>query len=507
MMKKIITLVLALAMAVSLFTGCGKKNNAETGESDPNKLSVVTTIFPEYDWVREILGGKAESTDLTMLLDNGVDLHSYQPTADDIVKISDCDLFIYVGGESDEWVKNVLKNAANRKMKVINLLEMLGDSVKTEETVEGMQEDGHDHGHSHDEQLTENDIEDRTLSDFAGAWKSLHPFLLNGDLDKFCEHRAEEDEDSSTTKVTYWEKYKASWQCDAEKISINGDTITFTYADGKTVSAEYTYAGYQPKRNDEGKIRSVRYQFETTSADAPKYVQFNDHGHEPGEAEHFHIYFGNDGFDALMSGKTNPFFVKDALSAEDILDELMGHDHGEEKDEHVWLSLKNAKTLVGAIADALQELDPDNKDTYAANASAYIEKLSALDGAYQSAVDGAARKTVLFGDRFPFRYLVDDYGLRYYAAFAGCSAETEASFETVSFLAKKVDELGLPCVLTIEGKNHKLAETIVQSTAGKNQKVLTMDSMQSMTSKDAANGATYLSVMEQNLSVLKEALG
>ena len=506
-MKKIITLVLALAMAVSLFTGCGKKNNAETGESDPNKLSVVTTIFPEYDWIREILGGKAESTDLTMLLDNGVDLHSYQPTADDIVKISDCDLFIYVGGESDEWVKNVLKNAVNKKMKVINLLEMLGESVKTEETVEGMQEDGHDHGHSHDEQLTENDIEDRTLSDFAGAWKSLHPFLLNGDLDKFCEHRAEEDEDSSTTKDTYWEKYKASWQCDAEKISINGDTITFTYADGKTVSAEYTYAGYQPRRNDEGKIRSVRYQFETTSADAPQYVQFNDHGHEPGEAEHFHIYFGNDGFDALMSGKTNPFFVKDALSVEDILDELMGHDHGEEKDEHVWLSLKNAKTLVAAIANALQELDPDNKDTYAANASAYIEKLSALDGAYQSAVNGAARKTVLFGDRFPFRYLVDDYGLSYYAAFAGCSTESEASFETVSFLAKKVDELKLPCVLTIEGKNHKLAETIVQSTAGKNQKVLTMDSMQSMTSKDAANGATYLSVMEQNLSVLKEALG
>ena len=507
MMKKIITLVLALAMAVSLFTGCGKKNNAETGESDPNKLSVVTTIFPEYDWVREILGGKAESTDLTMLLDNGVDLHSYQPTADDIVKISDCDLFIYVGGESDEWVKNVLKNAANRKMKVINLLEMLGDSVKTEETVEGMQEDGHDHGHSHDEQLTEDDIKDRTLSDFAGAWKSLHPYLLNGDLDKFCQHRAEEDEDSSTTKDTYLEKYKTSWQCDAEKISINGNTITFTYADGKTVSAEYTYAGYQPKLDDEGKIRSVRYQFETTSADAPKYVQFNDHGHEPGEAEHFHIYFGNDGFDALMSGKTNPFFVKDALSVEDILDELMGHDHGEEKDEHVWLSLKNAQALCVTLADALCAIDPDNKNTYIANAAAYRDKLAALDADYKAAVDGATHKTVLFGDRFPFRYLVDDYGLRYYAAFAGCSAETEASFETVSFLAKKVDELGLPCVLTIEGKNHKLAETIVQSTAGKNQKVLTMDSMQSMTSKDAANGATYLSVMEQNLSVLKEALG
>mgnify|MGYP000467675760 CR=1 FL=1 len=374
-MKKITALLLALMMLAGVLAGCGKPK--DTGKA--GKLKVVTTIFPEYDWVRAILGDKADNAEITMLLDNGVDLHSYQPTADDIVKISDCDLFVYVGGESDGWVENALKNAANRKMKVINLLEVLGDSVKTEETVEGMQEDGHDHGHSHDEQLTEDDIRDRTLSDFAGAWKSLHPYLLNGDLDKFCQHRAEEDEDSSTTKDTYLEKYKASWQCDAEKISIEGNNITFTYADGKTVSAEYTYAGYQPKRNDEGKIRSVRYQFETTSADAPKYVQFNDHGHEPGEAEHFHIYFGNDGFDALMSAKTNPFFVKDALSVEDILDELMGHDHGEEKDEHVWLSLKNAKTLVGAIADALQELDPDNKDTYAANAAAYIEKLSALE--------------------------------------------------------------------------------------------------------------------------------
>ena len=126
---------------------------------------------------------------------------------------------------------------------------------------------------------------------------------------------------------------------------------------------------------------------------------------------------------------------------------------------------------------------------------------------YKAAVEGATHKTVLFGDRFPFRYLVDDYGLRYYAAFAGCSAETEASFETVSFLAKKVDELGLPCVLTIEGAQHRIAETIVQNTAGKKQKVLTMDSMQSTTSKDVASGATYLSVMEKNLSVLKEALG
>ena len=124
MMKKIFTLFLALTMAVGLLAGCGKKNAAETGESDSNKVSVVTTIFPEYDWVKEILGDKADNAEVTMLLSSGVDLHSYQPTADDIVKISDCDLFVYVGGESDGWVESVLKNAADKKRKVINLLEV-----------------------------------------------------------------------------------------------------------------------------------------------------------------------------------------------------------------------------------------------------------------------------------------------------------------------------------------------------------------------------------------------
>ena len=327
-MKKITVLLLALFMLVGALAGCGKQN--DTNQTD--KLSIVTTIFPGYDWVREILGEKADNAEITMLLDNGVDLHSYQPTADDIVKISDCDLFIYVGGESDGWVEDALRNAANRNMKVINLLEVLGDSVKTEEIVEGMQEEEHEHE-------------------------------------------------------------------DAEE-----------------------------------------------------------------------------------------------------------HEHEEEADEHVWLSLKNAKMLVRVISKALQELDPDNKDIYAANADAYVKKLSALDAEYQAAVDAASNKTILFGDRFPFRYLVDDYGLRYYAAFVGCSAETEAGFETISFLAKRVDEWKLPCVLTIEGAQHKIAETVVRNTTAKNQRVLTMDSMQSTTSKDVKNGTTYLSVMEKNLSVLKEAL-
>ena len=306
-------------------------------QSVPEKhLNIVTTIFPEYDWVREILGDNAENADLTMLLDNGVDLHSYQPTAQDILKISTCDLFIYVGGESDGWVSDALQEAANKDMKVIDLLDVLDDAVKEEEIVEGM-EAGEEHGDGEDE-----------------------------------EHEEEEE--------------------------------------------------------------------------------------------------------------------------------------GPEYDEHVWLSLRNAKVLCEAITNALTEIDPDHAADYRSNLTSYSEKLDALDAAYQSAVDSASRKTLLFGDRFPFRYLVDDYGLSYYAAFAGCSAETEASFRTITFLADKVDEFNLTSVLTIESSDQKMAQTIIQNTKEKNQNILTLNSMQSVTSNDVAAGTGYLSIMESNLDVLKEAL-
>ena len=331
-MKKIIIAVLCMLLTAGALAGCGEKNKSEKNAY----LSIVATIFPGYDWVREIMGDEAENADITMLMDNGTDLHSYQPTADDISKISKCDLFIYAGGESDEWVKDALKQAENKDMKVINMIEMLGDSVKTEEVVEGMESE---HDHDHDE-------------------------------------------------------------------------------DG-------------------------------------------DHNDSDQEVEY---------------------------------------------DEHTWLSLKNAEMICEAIENDLSSLDPENKDIYKKNSEEYISKLSELDSKYQKTVDDAARKTVLFGDRFPFRYLTDDYGLDYYAAFVGCSAETEASFKTVKFLAEKVDELDLPCVMTIEGSDHKIAETIIRNTADKDQKVLTMDSMQAVTASDLKDGKTYLSVMEKNLEALKEAL-
>ena len=182
------------------------------------------------------------------------------------------------------------------------------------------------------------------------------------------------------------------------------------------------------------------------------------------------------------------------------------HEHEEEYDEHVWLSLRNAEKLTGALADALAKADPANAEVYAANAQAYAAKLQELDGRYAETVANAAFKTLLFGDRFPFRYLTDDYSLTYFAAFTGCSAESEASFGTIAFLAGKVDELKLPAVMTIEGGNHKIAETVVATASDPARKILTMNSMQSVTAADVEQGVTYLSMMEENLNVLKEAL-
>ena len=155
---------------------------------------------------------------------------------------------------------------------------------------------------------------------------------------------------------------------------------------------------------------------------------------------------------------------------------------------------------------AIQDMDPVNAAAYRENAAAYASRLSDLDARYAAAREAADFDTVLFGDRFPFRYLADDYDLNYYAAFSGCSAETEASFETITFLSKKVDELSLRAVLTIEGNDHRIAETIIQNTKNKDQDIAELNSLQSVTGEQADQGVTYYGVMKDNLDVLKAAL-
>lgn len=339
MKNRIFGLVMASVLIVSAFCGCGASRTAadsdQKGGSVPQNAanaaaySIVCTTFPQYDWIRNIIGDDSDKFQLTMLLDQGTDLHSYQPTAEDIAKIADADMFVYVGGESDGWVESALKEATNKDMKVVNMLDALGTAVKEEEVVPGMQ--------------------------------------------------AEEKEET-----------------------------------------------------------------------------------EEGE--------------------------------------------GHENDEHVWLSLRNAVTLTDVLSEDIQEIDPANKEDYVENAGKYVDKLNDLDGRYALTISKGKHQAILFGDRFPFRYMADNYGLTYYAAFVGCSAESEASFETITFLAQKVDDLKLPVILTIEGADHNIAESIKNATESKNQEILTMNSMQSVTAEDVADGETYLNMMEDNLNVLSQAL-
>ena len=334
-----------------------EQNSIEKGNS--NKISIVCTTFPQYDWVKNILGEEAERFNVTLLLDNGVDMHSYQPAVKDIATAGSSNLFIYVGGESDTWVEDALKEAKNKDLKAINLMETLGNSVKEEEVVEGMQEERESLGHSHE--------------------------------------KSSKEKQEQTQK----ESHENSQE-------ING----------------------QKEAADE----------------------------EP------------------------------------------------EYDEHIWLSIRNAEIMVKNIEKAIEQLDSDNAKVYQNNAENYIKKLDTLDKQYANTIQNAKYKAILFGDRFPFRYMADDYDLKYYAAFAGCSAETMAGFETVTFLAKKADELRLPVILTIENSDGRIAEAVKSNTTKKNQKILAMNSLQSVTKEQLADGITYLQVMQENLSVLSEAL-
>lgn len=313
-----------LFLGISVLFAGGVKD-ASSSEKN-GKLTVVTTIFPEYDWVKNIAGDKIN---LTLLMDQGTDMHSWQPSSADIVKVSSADIFIYVGGESDKWVPGALSNSVNKKQIAINLMEVLKDTIREEEVVEGMQAE-------------------------------------------------EEESESESDEIEY--------------------------------------------------------------------------------------------------------------------------------DEHVWLSVRNAKAICKNITEILCSIDSVNAQFYRSNNEDYSKKLNVLDENYTDAVKTAARQVVLFGDRFPFRYLIDDYSITYYAAFAGCSAETEASFKTITFLVSKVDELNLPAVLVLENSNKKIADTIIQNTKKKNQEILVLDSMQSTTKKQIADGKNYLGIMADNLAALKKAL-
>lgn len=318
-------LQIILLVGIFALTSCSNTKEPDA-EGKKDKKEIICTTFPQYDWVREILGEDNENFSLHLLGEDGGDLHNYQPTTGDMIQISDCDLFISVGGESDAWVEDAVKGSINKNQKFLKLMDLLGEKLKEEEHVEGMED----------------------------------------------EH--------------------------------------------KEVHEEIEY------------------------------------------------------------------------------------------DEHIWLSLSNAQIIVKEISAVIAAMDDNNAEQYHKNAEKYCNQLEDLSNRYKETVDQSDNRVLLFGDRFPFRYLVEDYGISYYAAFDGCSTETEASFETVTFLAEKIKEYHLSSVLVLENSDRKIAEAIIANTDTKDQKILEVNSLQSITKEEIDQGRTYISTMEENLETLKQAL-
>ena len=399
-------IAMASILGISLMVGCTDSKeeressipNVQTqSDAEEEKFKITTTVFPIYDWTKNIVGDEIQNVDIEMLMNSGIDLHSYQPTAEDIVNINSSDVFIYVGGVSDGWVEDVLAQSTNEDLVTINLMEVLGDRVLSDDLIPGMQESEHGHEHEIEE---EHDHKHEAEEEH----NHNHEHEAEEDHNHEHEHEAEEDHDNE-------HEHEAEEDHDSE------------HEDG------------------------------------------HDHEHEAEE----------------------------------------GHDHEHvHPDEHIWLSLENASIITKEISQVLSQ--ETGNEVYLQNATQYITELDELDEQYEIQLEKADTKTLLFGDRFAFRYLVEDYDLDYYGAFSGCSAETEASFETITFLSKKVDELGLEAVIELESSGHEIAQTIVNNTKNKDQEVLTLDSLQSITQKEIEEGTTYMSVMKSNLEVLVDAL-
>lgn len=318
----------------SLLAGCGTERAEGVSEEvqDDGRISVVTTIFPQYDFVRQIAG---ENVELKMLLKPGEETHSYEPTPQDIIAIQNSDIFIYVGGENDAWVEDILESMPEADMRTLKLMDCV-DTVE-EEHVEGMQEQP---GHSHEEEES---------------------------------HEDETEEEHSVHEI----------------------------------------------------------------------------------------------------------------------------------DEHVWTSPVNASAIVDKIKELLVQADPENRQIYEENAEAYEAELAELDAEFRDVVDNAGRRLVVFGDRFPFRYFADEYGLDYYAAFPGCASDTEPSAATMAFLINKVKEEEIPAVLKMELSNENITNAIAEATG---TEVRTFYSCHNLTAEEFEDGETYLSMMQKNVETLKEVL-
>lgn len=316
-------LILFISLLVS-FCGCDRSNVQE----NKKKTSIVVTTVPLYDWAKSIVGSASNDVDITVLQDSGVDLHDYQPTAKDIIIIGKADIFIFVGGQSDNWVPNVLSQVKNTNRKNINALSLVKDMM-------------HKNCHSK------------------------------------CNHH-------------------------------------------------------------------------------------HDHHHD--------------------------------------------HDLHTLPDEHIWLSLRFAKKVCDEIAHSLIHVYPNEKDIFIANLEKYNAKLTKLDTSFSQYVSNAKNKSVIIADRFPFAHFFSDYGLTHFAAFEGCTAEADASFQTIMHLSQKLKTLNLPTIYTLEGGGDKIAKRIIEMSKQDKTAIKKLNSMQNTPLDKFTKLGGYIEIMKSNIAALKETI-
>lgn len=372
----------AAVLGISLVLGgcaqTGGSQGAFDASSEENgKLKVAVTLFPYYDFVRQIAGNQV---DLQMVIPAGMDSHSFEPTPADIRTIQHADILISNGGTMEHWLDETLAALDTTNMTIVTMMDYV-DAVE-EEIVEGMEDADHDHEHTH------------------------------------------------------------------------------VY-----VAADHDHSGETPEEHAA-------------------------HAHEDDDHDH--------------SGETPEEHA--AHSYEEDTRSYVDHDGHEEEieyDEHIWTSLVNAMKLVDVIGDTLAEADPAHADTYHQGAENYKKELEEIDSGFREVSANRKRNMIVMGDKFPFRYLADEYQLDYRAAFSGCSSDTEPSAKTIAYLIDKVKEEQIPTVYYLELSSHRVSEIIGEETGAE---PLLLHSCHNVTRAQFDAGVTYVQLMRQNIENLRKGI-
>ena len=372
----------AAVLGISLVLGgcaqTGGSQGAFDASSEENgKLKVAVTLFPYYDFVRQIAGNQV---DLQMVIPAGMDSHSFEPTPADIRTIQHADILISNGGTMEHWLDETLAALDTTNMTIVTMMDYV-DAVE-EEIVEGMEDADHDHEHTH------------------------------------------------------------------------------VY-----VAADHDHSGETPEEHAA-------------------------HAHEDDDHDH--------------SGETPEEHA--AHSYEEDTRSYVDHDGHEEEieyDEHIWTSPVNAMKLVDVIGDTLAEADPAHADTYHQGAENYKKELEEIDSGFREVSANRKRNMIVMGDKFPFRYLADEYQLDYRAAFSGCSSDTESSAKTIAYLIDKVKEEQIPTVYYLELSSHRVSEIIGEETGAE---PLLLHSCHNVTRAQFDAGVTYVQLMRQNIENLRKGI-